>query len=140
MATVAQRGAVPDVPVLDAHNWHNHTAYVWGVDLHNHGYPWEAHEAWETLWRVAVAGSPVRTLLQGLIQSAAAVIQARIGHLAGLRTLAARATGQFRHVVHTAGPRFLGMDVARFDQMLGRYAAAQPVIPDAWPIIELSFP
>ncbi|MCX5745889.1 MAG: DUF309 domain-containing protein, partial [Proteobacteria bacterium] len=24
-----------------------------GVDLFNHGFPWEAHEAWEPLWRAA---------------------------------------------------------------------------------------
>lgn len=127
-------------PVLDEHNWHDHTMYMWGVDLHNHGYPWEAHEVWEALWRVAAPGSPVRALLQGLIQSAAAVIQARTGHLAGLRTLAARAAGKFQHVTRTAGPWFLGMDVARFDRSLGRYAAARPVVPDAWPIIELALP
>jgi hypothetical protein len=28
-------------------------AFLWGLDLFNHGYCWEAHEAWEGLWQVA---------------------------------------------------------------------------------------
>src|SRR5690606_31063398 len=25
--------------------------FRYGVDLFNHGFPWEAHEAWEALWQ-----------------------------------------------------------------------------------------
>lgn len=42
-----------------------------GVDLFNHAYFWEAHEAWETLWQKCPEG-PIRQGLQGLIQLAAA--------------------------------------------------------------------
>jgi uncharacterized protein len=28
-------------------------AFGWGLDVFNHGYYWEAHEAWEGLWQVA---------------------------------------------------------------------------------------
>ncbi|MET2831203.1 DUF309 domain-containing protein [Mesorhizobium shangrilense] len=28
-------------------------AFRWGSDLFNHGYYWEAHEAWEPLWHAA---------------------------------------------------------------------------------------
>ena len=28
-------------------------AFLWGLDLLNHGYYWEAHETWEGLWQVA---------------------------------------------------------------------------------------
>jgi hypothetical protein len=28
-------------------------AFLWGLDLFNHYYYWEAHEAWEGLWQVA---------------------------------------------------------------------------------------
>ncbi|TGQ49534.1 DUF309 domain-containing protein, partial [Mesorhizobium sp. M1C.F.Ca.ET.210.01.1.1] len=27
--------------------------FRWGIDLFNHGYYWEAHEAWEPLWHAA---------------------------------------------------------------------------------------
>ena len=31
----------------------NSEAFLWGLDLFNHGYYWEAHEAWEGLWQGA---------------------------------------------------------------------------------------
>jgi len=53
--------------------------FRYGVDLFNHGFPWEAHEAWEPLWFTAPRERPERALLQGLIQAAAAVVKARAG-------------------------------------------------------------
>src|SRR5580658_6893270 len=41
--------------------------FLWGLDLFNHGYYWEAHEAWESLWQVAERGSSLRMLFKGLI-------------------------------------------------------------------------
>ena len=54
-------------------------AFRWGVDLFNHGFYWEAHEAWEPLWRAANQGSADRTLLKGLILTAAAGVKRREG-------------------------------------------------------------
>lgn len=48
-----------------------------GVDLFNRGLPWDAHEAWESLWLIAPRDRPARELLHGLIQLAAAVVKAR---------------------------------------------------------------
>src|ERR1700731_518169 len=36
--------------------------FLWGLDLFNHGYYWEAHEAWEGLWQVVDRGAPSRML------------------------------------------------------------------------------
>ena len=41
--------------------------FLWGLDLFNHGYYWEAHEAWEGLWQVADRDGPQRMLFKGLI-------------------------------------------------------------------------
>src|ERR1700720_4709703 len=41
--------------------------FLWGLDLFNHGYYWEAHEAWEGLWQVVDRGGPSRMLFKGLI-------------------------------------------------------------------------
>ncbi len=41
--------------------------FAWGQDLFNHGYYWEAHEAWEGLRQIANRGSPLRAFLKGLI-------------------------------------------------------------------------
>ena len=34
-------------------SWRENADYLYGVDLYNHGYLWEAHEAWEGLWHKA---------------------------------------------------------------------------------------
>ena len=47
-------------------------AFLWGLDLFNHGYYWEAHEAWEGLWQVADRNGRLRMLFKGLILLSAA--------------------------------------------------------------------
>lgn len=51
--------------------------FAWGQDLFNHGYYWEAHEAWEGLWQIAKRGSPLRAFLKGLILLSAAGVKIR---------------------------------------------------------------
>lgn len=123
-------------------DWQRHPAYLWGVDLYNHGYPWEAHEAWEALWRRAPAGSVARLMLQALIQCAATVVHARDGRPAGVAAVGARAIERLDRVIARAGPRFLGVDVARFRDAFHDYVCQhrQPGAPGArpgWPRIHL---
>ncbi len=63
-------------------------AFNAGVDLYHLGYLWEAHEAWEAVFRV-VSGTE-RELVQGLIQLAAAMIKQHIGNEAGVQKLYAK--------------------------------------------------
>jgi hypothetical protein len=53
--------------------------FRFGIDLFNHGFPWEAHETWEPLWFAAPRDRPERPLLQGLIHAAAAAVKAKAG-------------------------------------------------------------
>ena len=59
--------------------------YCQAVSLFNDGTFFEAHEAWEDLWRVAVP--PEKQFLQGLIQLAVAFHHHSKGNLAGARSL-----------------------------------------------------
>ena len=60
--------------------------FLWGLDLFNHGYYWEAHEAWEGLWQGADRDGPLRMLFKGLILLSAAGIKIREGkHAAAVR-------------------------------------------------------
>jgi hypothetical protein len=59
--------------------------FRFGVDLFNHGFPWEAHEAWEPLWFAAPRERPERALLQGLIHAAAAAVKAKAGAIDAAR-------------------------------------------------------
>jgi hypothetical protein len=69
--------------------------YYWGADLFNHGYYWEAHEAWEGLWKVAGKGSEIRCLLKGLILLSAAGVKIREGKRTAAGRHAGRAAGLF---------------------------------------------
>jgi Domain of unknown function (DUF309). len=66
--------------------------FRWGAALFNHGYYWEAHEAWEDLWRDARDGSARRHLFKGLILLAAAGLKAREAKSIASARHAARAT------------------------------------------------
>src|SRR3981081_2703360 len=59
-------------PPLDPARWSESPTYLYGFDLFNYGYYWEAHETWESLWHAAGRRGPVATLLKGLIKLAAA--------------------------------------------------------------------
>lgn len=72
-------GDAPEAPGWTPGPWASDATWLHGVDLFNHGYPWEAHEVWEGMWRQAPVGHALRPMLQGLIQLAAAVVHARAG-------------------------------------------------------------
>jgi hypothetical protein len=116
--------------------WQRHPAFLWGLDLYNHGYPWEAHEVWETLWRQAPRPSAVRDLLQALIQCAAAAVHARDGRPAGQRRLAERALARLGAVHAAVGSRCLGIDVAGLAQAMRAFALAG--CAGDWPRIALA--
>jgi uncharacterized protein len=72
--------------------------YRWGVDLFNHGYYWEAHEAWEPLWLAAKQSTSHLLFFKGLILLAAAGVKIREGKLTAARRHAGRAASLFRQV------------------------------------------
>jgi hypothetical protein len=86
MYRIEEPGAMP----LTKDGWAENEDFLFGVDLFNAGYFWEAHLFWERLWAVAAEGED-RTFLQSIIQTAAACLKARQGEIAGARKLLARA-------------------------------------------------
>jgi hypothetical protein len=96
-----QQSARPKEHHYDA-AWNTETAtllgsigFRWGVDLFNNGFYWEAHEAWEGMWLQAPGGSAARHVLQGLIQSSAAMLKARRGQWQSFESLLVRASKKF---------------------------------------------
>lgn len=80
--------------------------FLWGIDLFNHGYYWEAHEAWEGLWQVADRGTPRRMLFKGLILLSAAGVKIREGKHAAAMRHAGRAAGLFHRLMNTTHDTF----------------------------------
>jgi len=81
--------------------WSCEERFARGVDLFHAGYLWEAHEAWEPLWKAAPAG-PAKAFYQGLILVAACLLKAQQGNRRGASRLA-RAAG--RRLDEAGGPR-----------------------------------
>src|SRR5258708_8137214 len=66
-------------PAPDVDRWYESRAYLRGADLFNHGFYWEAHEAWESLWHACGRSGPTADFLRGLIKLAAAGGKVREG-------------------------------------------------------------
>lgn len=48
--------------------WPENVTYLYGIDLYQSGFFWEAHEVWEPVWLRSAGNSRERLLVQGLIQ------------------------------------------------------------------------
>jgi uncharacterized protein len=128
-------GHSPDLPEpapFDPAGWRDCEDYLWAADLYNAGYPWEAHEVWEGLWRQADPG-PDRELLQCLIQLAAAAVQLRRGAPAGAARVIARARDHLAAAL--PGPR-LGLDLDALAATLDHFAAGRRC--SRLPVLELT--
>jgi predicted metal-dependent hydrolase len=122
---------VPAPPALiDGDNWRASRDYLFGCDLFNHGYYWEAHEVWEGLWHVCDRRGAAADALKALIKLAAAGVKAREGRTAGVARHAARAAELFGQVRKTTGPKYLGLDLDRWITT-AEELARQPTVPRA---------
>jgi predicted metal-dependent hydrolase len=100
------RGAPETSEQIDSARWRDCEPHLYAVDLFNAGYYWEAHEAWESLWRGAGRRSPTGVFLQGLIQVAAALLKHAMAEPVPARSLAVRGGEKLRG----AGRVQLGVD------------------------------
>ena len=101
--------------------------FRYGVDLFNAGCGWEAHEAWEGLWRRTERGTGLFHLLQGLILLAAAALKAARRRAAVARGLEGRALAHLQRGRDLlAAPRPLGLELERLLAELAGSARAEP--------------
>lgn len=108
-------GARPEAPAPpDPEDWRACGDYLYGIDLFNYGYYWEAHEAWEGLWAACGRRGPTAAYLQALINLAAAGFKARWGNARGMRANARTALELFEAAARQAGVQpggYMGLDV-----------------------------
>ena len=120
-------------------DWQALEDWLYGVDLFNHFFFWEAHEAWEGLWAVAPRATPPSLVLQGLIQIAAALLKTHMQVIAGARVLSAEGLKKLREVAPVE-PRLLGLDLGDVADRFAVYFAALrrdelPVIAPGVPVL-----
>jgi hypothetical protein len=80
------------VPAPDPDDWQKSKLYLFGIDLFNHGYYWETHEAWEDLWHATGRQGKTGNFLKAIIHLAAAGIKAKQGQTNGMHKHAQRAS------------------------------------------------
>lgn len=100
--------AVEEAAPLDPEHWQHNEIYLYAVDLFNHSYYWEAHEAWESLWHAAGHRGQIADFLKGLIKLAAAGVKCCEGNAAGVERHLKR--GQ-ELLLSINSPIFCGIDI-----------------------------
>ena len=91
-----QHGPVASVSLVSG--WRVSSDYLFGIDLFNHGFYWEAHEIWEQLWIACGRSGREADFLKGLIKLAAAGVKVREGRPIGVQRHASRARELFQLV------------------------------------------
>jgi uncharacterized protein len=107
-------GAAPHAPGLPADRWRDDRSWLFGVDLYHAGYLWESHEAWEAVY-FASQDRIHRSLVQALIQLAAALLQEHKGRARGVEILVDALRTKLRRVIDAVPPgaRIAGLDPRR---------------------------
>lgn len=109
LPTASGQGETTGAPGRD---WWRSAAFLRGVDLFNHGYYWEAHEAWEAVWlRLGRTGTEA-DLIKGMIKLAAAQVKLLERNTAGRRRHAQRGHELLSGVQRAIGEsRYRGLDL-----------------------------
>ena len=102
---------------FDPDKWHSCEEYLFGIDLLNHGYWWEAHEALEAVWAAAGRRTNTGFFVQGLIQ----VAVAHLKKFQGLHDVAARMAQTGLKKMMPVNQVYLGIDMSRFRSTVTAY-------------------
>jgi len=137
----------PPVTWVSPQEWADSDEYLYGCDLYNHAYWWEAHEAWEGLWQLSDKGEVQGRFLQGLIQASACHLKRFVGHTKGVERLRRTSLGYLRRVVDDmAGETYMGLDLVAFVKRFEAYYRAWELPmegchdhdPRAYPYLQLN--
>jgi hypothetical protein len=105
-------------------NWSQHVTWLFGVDLFNQAYWWEAHEQWEAAWKQAEGDTA--HLLQGMIQLGAALIKWNLGNDRGREGLWSRS---HQHLHQIVAPQWCGVCIRPLAEEAGRFFNHHPRAP-----------
>lgn len=97
------------LPDFASEDWRSCQPYLYGIDLFNNGYWWEAHEALEAVWLAAGQDTLIGNFIQGLIQLAAAQLKRIVRQERGARLLTESGVAKLSQ----ASGIFLGIEIAQ---------------------------
>lgn len=96
--------------------WRENEEYLFGVDLFNRRYYWEAHEAWEAVWHTCDKSATHGLFIQGLIQISAALLRWHMGTERGARKLHREGRAKLEHAVRESPDQYMGIPLAAWAQ------------------------
>lgn len=92
--------------------WMVDPAWLFGVDLYNRWYFWEAHEVWEPVWKGLDKAEPPGVFVQALMQCAGALLKVHVGELEGVLAFWGQAEVRLSQVARVK-PQLFGLDTRR---------------------------
>jgi hypothetical protein len=120
-------GRAPETAAApDPARWRASPLYLYGIDLFNAGYYWEAHEAWESLWHACGRSGPTADFLRALIRLAAAGFKVREGRPNGCVRHATAAAGILHGLAGAVTLPFMGLDPAVLADEAAAIARGEP--------------
>jgi len=116
----------PVKPALfDSGQWQSCEEYLYGIDLFNHGYWWEAHEALEAVWVAAGRQTETGLFIQGLIQ----ITVAHLKKFQGFNDVAKRMATEGLEKMKRINGVYLGIDVAALRSTVTAYCTSDGHTP-----------
>lgn len=105
-------GQVPCASLaLTENNWMEVNDYLFGCDLYNHGFWWEAHEAWEKVWLAGPSGDKTDFYLRALIQAANGLLKLRMQRAKAADRLS-NAVGELLAEAEITQAKYMGLNIA----------------------------
>lgn len=131
----------PPATLPDVTRWADSWHYRVGLDLFNHGYYWEAHEAWEALWHVCGRRGALATFFKALIQCAVVGVKARQHCPEGVMAHARRARELFEEVAcQVPAEHFMGLRLPDLLTWAEQVIAEPPISLHPAAQVEILFP
>ncbi|MCF7804406.1 MAG: DUF309 domain-containing protein [Candidatus Marinimicrobia bacterium] len=124
----------PSPASLDPGNWKQSGSYLFGIDLFNHGFYWEAHEEWEGLWHATGHTTGAGDFLKGLIKLAAAGVKMRQRNEHGKTKHSGDAGEIFRNFQERGIEKYVGLSLQTLVEF-ARDIGGHPDLdsqPDPW--------
>ncbi len=125
--------------ILTMENWKENEDYLYGVDLYNYAYWWEAHEAFEGLWAEFPRGSPESDLLQGIIKISAGFYKWNLRNAVGVAHHYAGGTQLLKKAM-AYSPVYMGIDLKEYLERLAKHFEVVLSQPGTWPDPLVNYP
>ncbi len=98
---------------IDSNSFINSEEYLYGIDLFNHGFYWEAHEVWESLWNAHNREGNIAEFLKALIRLSAAGVKVKQAQERGIKDHSQAAGKVFEKLLtNTNQDLFLGISLS----------------------------